>query len=289
MAREYFKNEPDETTPLEGERFNGFFNGEESLEKLAVGDIECKNLFTGLVKGVDIASNTGAESTSPTSATSDFIPVDMSNSRITISGMTSEIADFIAAYNSNKQFLGRTGGSHTASRTLKADSFTSGTPQGTGDIAYLRVKMYLSSGDTATIDVIDNLQIQLEYGNDATPYAEHKEFDSRAYLLWRNLAPTSEFAGQQVSLSDNIRNYKYYEIIYKIYSNSNYHKSTGKIPTLNNTLLSNSHIYNERRYVKISTETEISFENAVRYSSYGSSSTTTANTLLIPVEILAYK
>lgn len=43
--REYFKSLPDQSTPLTGERLNGIFNGEESIEKLVVGDIECKNIF----------------------------------------------------------------------------------------------------------------------------------------------------------------------------------------------------------------------------------------------------
>ena len=43
--REYFKNLPDETTPLEAGRINGLLNGKESIEKIVVGDIESKNLF----------------------------------------------------------------------------------------------------------------------------------------------------------------------------------------------------------------------------------------------------
>lgn len=43
--REYFKDLPDETTPLSASRINGLLNGEESIEKIVVGDIECKNIF----------------------------------------------------------------------------------------------------------------------------------------------------------------------------------------------------------------------------------------------------
>lgn len=264
--------------------------GNKPMGNIIVEDIECKNLFTGLIKGIGLSTTKGNEYSSSTSATSDFIPVNFTeHTTYCLSLLTNTIRSFVGAYNSNKEFLGRTGVQRIRTMQLTADIFTGGSAQGTGEIAYIRVTQYESSGDSGTIDDIDNAEIQLEYGSSGTPYTEHKEFNSRAYLLWKNLAPTSEFAGQAITLNDNISKYKYYEIIYKIYSNSSYYKSTGKIPTLNNTLLSNSHIYNERRYVTISTETKISFENGIRYSSYGSSSTTTANTLLIPVMILAYK
>lgn len=45
MAREYFKNLPDKTTPLSANRINGLLNGEESIEKIVVGKIESKNIF----------------------------------------------------------------------------------------------------------------------------------------------------------------------------------------------------------------------------------------------------
>ena len=45
MAREFFKNLPDKSTPLTAPRLNRMLNGEESIEKIVVGDIECKNLL----------------------------------------------------------------------------------------------------------------------------------------------------------------------------------------------------------------------------------------------------
>ena len=43
MAKEFFKNLPDETTPFEAERFNDLFDGGESLGSIVVDDVNCKN------------------------------------------------------------------------------------------------------------------------------------------------------------------------------------------------------------------------------------------------------
>lgn len=142
-----------------------------------------KNLFTGLIKGIGLSSLTGAETINANAGTSDFIEVDFNtNQNYYLSGLTNTIRSYVAAYNSNKQFLGRTGATRKTQWGLTSTSFTSGTPQGTGDIAYLRVTQYASSDDTGTIDDIDNLTIQLETGNTNTTYIEHKE-NSQSYIL----------------------------------------------------------------------------------------------------------
>lgn len=43
MAREFFKNLPDTTTPLNAQRMNAFLNGEEAMGSIVVDDISCKN------------------------------------------------------------------------------------------------------------------------------------------------------------------------------------------------------------------------------------------------------
>lgn len=135
-----------------------------------------KNLFTGLVKGKRINTTTGAEETNNNGSISDYIAVDFNtNPNYYLSGLTNTLNCFVGAYNSNKQFLGRTGANAILFLSLNKNSFTGGTPQGTGDIAYLRVTQYVTTGNTGTIDDIDNLKIQLEVGNSATSYEEHKE------------------------------------------------------------------------------------------------------------------
>ena len=48
MAREFFKNLPDTSTPLNAQRMNGLLNGEEAMGSIVVDDIKNKNLFNPL-------------------------------------------------------------------------------------------------------------------------------------------------------------------------------------------------------------------------------------------------
>lgn len=130
-----------------------------------------KNLFSGLTKGVGINSNNGSEITNSNYAVSDYIPVDFNtNTNYYISGLPTTISNYIAAYNANKEFLGRTGGNAFAERRLTKTQFPNGTPQGTGDIAYLRVSCFKISTSAGTVDDIDDCNIQLEIGLTATDY-----------------------------------------------------------------------------------------------------------------------
>lgn len=45
MAKEFFKNLPDTSTPLNASRLNGLLNGNEAMGNIVVGDVKCKNLF----------------------------------------------------------------------------------------------------------------------------------------------------------------------------------------------------------------------------------------------------
>lgn len=67
-------------------------------------------------------------------------------------------------------------------RILTTKSFSNGTTQGTGDIAYFRICVFIISTSLGTIDDIDGCKIQLEIGNTATAYepysGETKHFTS---------------------------------------------------------------------------------------------------------------
>lgn len=137
------------------------------------GTFKSKNMITSWYMGGILSSN-GAEDTSTTSRRTNYIEVDFTNiSHYYVSGMPSSTTwNFIAAYNSSHQFLGRTGGTATTARDLTSESFTSGTPQGTGTIKYLRITLYNSATDAQT------QTIQLEEGNKATTYYPFQNLDS---------------------------------------------------------------------------------------------------------------
>ena len=145
------------------------------------GDIKIvgKNLFDAWEIGKMISSTNGAISDSTTSAITGYIPVDFNtNPNYYISGLTDTLSSFVGAYNSNKQFLGRTPAVSSKVWPLTTSSFNSGTPQGTGDIAYIIIRQYVLSGtSTGTIDDVSSLQTQVEIGNQATSYKPYKEVE----------------------------------------------------------------------------------------------------------------
>lgn len=138
-----------------------------------IENVEGKNKFSGWVKGIAINSTDGHQLADETRASSDYIAVDFNqNPNYYLSSLANTLQTFVAAYNSNKEFLGRTGALLVSYFSLNSLSFTSGTAQGTGDIAYLRVTTYENTpaGATGKIDDIDNLKTQLEEGTAATDY-----------------------------------------------------------------------------------------------------------------------
>ena len=132
-----------------------------------------KNLFSGLEKGKQLNNDTGTEVNSTKGSVSDFIPVDFTlNNTYYLSGLTNTLYSYVAAYNKNKEFIGRTGGSAREKKPFSNNSFNM-MKQDLEDkeIKYIRVTQYVSSLSTSqTIDAIDGLNIQFEVGGTATAY-----------------------------------------------------------------------------------------------------------------------
>lgn len=134
-----------------------------------------KNLFSGFVKGQRLDPTNGNQGNDPIGATSDFIRVDYkTNTCYRLSGLSKSVTTFVGAYNEKKEFLKRSGANPVTDLMLKESSFSGGTPQGTGDIAYLKVTAYENSSGEK-IDIVDALNIQLEQGEEITDYEPYKE------------------------------------------------------------------------------------------------------------------
>lgn len=145
-----------------------------------IENVEGKNKFSGWVKGIAINPTDGHQFADETRASSDYIAVDFNqNPNYYLSGLANTLQTFVAAYNSNKEFLGRTGAIVVRYFSLNSSLFTLGTAQGTGDIAYLRVTTYENTpaGTTGAIDDVDNLETQLEEGTVATPYVPYNSLE----------------------------------------------------------------------------------------------------------------
>lgn len=135
-----------------------------------------ENLFSGATIGIGIYSTDGSQYSNNTGASSDYIALNITGSNTyTISGLPTNLYSFVGAYNSSKQFLGRTVATGISLRELTASSFTSGTPQGTGDIAYIRLTIYENPNVSGTIDEVENSNIMLNIGSTALPYEPYEQ------------------------------------------------------------------------------------------------------------------
>lgn len=171
MARDFFKNLPNTTTPLTATRINGLLDGDEAMGNIIVDSINTKNMITSWFYG-GISSTDGSDDTTSTARRTNYIDVDFANiSTYHLSGMpnpSTNVRHFVAGYNANKQFVGRTGGTTGTDENITAGMFTNGTPQGTGDIKYVRINMYTNATDS-------NIKtIQFEKGSSGTTFAEGK-------------------------------------------------------------------------------------------------------------------
>ena len=81
-----------------------------------------KNKFSGLVKGVRIYDTTGVETTGTPFATTKFIDVDFSQNNYYLSGLTNTLYSFVAVYDENKNYLGRTSGMTRTNILLNSSS-----------------------------------------------------------------------------------------------------------------------------------------------------------------------
>ena len=156
MAREFFKNLPDTSTPLRAERINGLLDGEEAMGSIVVDDVECKNLFSGFRAGT-YNSTTGNYDPSGAGISTNKIPVKSGETYI-LKGISSGNSIRILYWNDNSAST-----SYVTSETKTSSS--SGniiTPQGN----YLAIQ----TGANVTYS-----NVQLEIGSTATNYVPYRK------------------------------------------------------------------------------------------------------------------
>lgn len=158
MAREFFKNLPDTSTPLNAQRLNGIFNGEEPMGSIVVDDIRGKNLFNknDIVKEYYIDSDGSIIWDSNMCYSNAFIEVK-SNTTYTLSN---DVTTFlgIAEYDENENFIIRS--------ILNDGVSTSFVFNTTSNTKFVKVIT-----GWRTID-----KLQLEEGSIATEYAPYKKY-----------------------------------------------------------------------------------------------------------------
>lgn len=141
-------------------------------------------------------------------------------------------------------------------------------------------QMIVKVGDTTPIGGI------MDYAGSVVP--DGWEQVSTPTILWTNSDTTADFTGQ-ITLSDDITNYVYYEIVYKRVKSGSTYSSTGRAKTTDRIKINMMEAGTDyERTMSAMGTTTITFGDCNKYTTYGGSGTT-ANSFIIPYIILGYK
>ncbi len=130
-----------------------------------------KNLFPGVIKGKMISSTTGTISDISTSAICNPIPINISLS-YRLSGIPVSLRNFVAAYDINHEYIGRTSSGIFAERSVRATDFTNIIEgKSIENAKYFRTSISTTTEvEGSNINAVDGALIQLELGLVTTPY-----------------------------------------------------------------------------------------------------------------------
>lgn len=173
MAKEIFKNLPNQSTPLSASKLNGLFDGEESMGSIVVEDVICKNLFDKNNYNLVHFLFANDVYTTTSSAQTIYIEVEP-NTTYTITKNYWNDGSLSLATSSDVPVSGgainQTKGTNVTSDTNNYITITTGANDN-----YLAI--YLNWGTTGLTETLNKLQI--EKGSVSTDYVEHKEFSNK--------------------------------------------------------------------------------------------------------------
>ena len=155
MAKEFFKDLPDTTTPITAGRLNGLLDGEEPMGDLVVDSIRTKNMFdkNSVLMGYEINSADGTVSTNSNYYVSDYIPVKPNTNYYLTKTNNGSSNCF---YDINKNFIS----------TIRKDQGVITTPDNS-NVYYMRF-----NGPQSDLD-----NVQVEEGSVATEYKPFQNLD----------------------------------------------------------------------------------------------------------------
>lgn len=107
-------------------------------------------------------------------------------------------------------------------------------------------------------------------------------------ILWTNSNPSNSFAGQQITLSENIANYDLYEVIFVEYAGNLPYGSSGRIPVTHTTNIGCIANVFVRRSITAINENKLTFGDGQRCTSFNGN-WITDNVRIIPVYVIGYK
>ena len=175
MAKEFFKDLPDTSTPLSAARINGLLDGEESVGSIVVEDIKSKNLFdkNSVIENYYLSYTDGTPTWDSNMAYSDFIEVEP-NIDYTMSLDTASIL-CIHFYDSNKNWLNY--------ELVNDNVSTSLSKKAPATAKYVRLCFGKVKKD----------EIQFEKGPVATNYSKHIDFSEAINIITNQECAINEY------------------------------------------------------------------------------------------------
>lgn len=132
------------------------------------------NLCPTLINGIRIDSTNGQESNNNNYTSSYFIPFDINNEYY-LNNLDERLMSYVAGYDKNQEFVGRTTGAQRNSLLLKKNSFTNSLQEGKSrdDIRYIRIVQYSTSNATVDKNKVYAPQL-VKADGDLYPYDRHR-------------------------------------------------------------------------------------------------------------------
>lgn len=238
MAKQFFKDLPDTSTPLTASRLNGLLDGEEAMGNLVVESIRSKNMFdsSSLINGVITAN--GITTSTTRLCNQSFIKVKP-NTTYTVSFDTDNNINNINISYFTSNYFPRS----SESGWLTNFTFTTGN-----NINYILLSFRNSNDITITTTNISN--IQLEEGS-ATTYSPYQKLDNNEYILW-----SGDTTSASITMNDDITNYKYIDVFFKgdgIWNCTRVYASSGVAFSISSVAGSSSSIWKKYAIYQVST------------------------------------
>lgn len=210
MARQFFKDLPDTSTPLTASRLNGLLDGEEAMGNLVVDSIKTKNIFgnytivNGYLFETRMSIRTGASDRLA------FIECKP-NTTYTISRSVITTSFRVSDYTSIPQMTD-TYVDYTVPTVVENNSGTTMTYTTSSTAKYLVIHYGNALNDTAT-NLINTLKtMQVEEGTTASTFSPYQNLNGFSNPI-QLLGDTILAASTSYALSDNITNYRYIMLV----------------------------------------------------------------------------
>lgn len=159
-----------------------------------------------------------------------------------------------------------------------------------GNTAYYVILATITITSGATDLTADNIVA----GGFATVSYNNLDLDSAQTTLWTNNSPSSSFGNQSITLSDDLSNYKRIEVIATITTSDMTYRTTtgmiqlgGKYPL--QAMTAGVPMWRSVNTEAVSSGTSLGFGSANWFSSYNSTSVSSSNNYLIPLQVIGYK